>query len=150
MPEAVLTKPGKLTDEEFTLIKKHPEIGAQILGNIRQLQDIIPGVLYHHERWDGRGYPHMLVSDKIPLLGRIICVADSFDAMTSTRTYRAARSLEAVLAEIERCAGSQFDPALAKVFVTLDFEPYLKSVAEQEAIAASMKSPLLENSGAQP
>ncbi|HVT80815.1 MAG TPA: HD domain-containing phosphohydrolase [Phycisphaerae bacterium] len=149
VPEAVLTKPGKLTDEEFTLIKKHPEIGAQILGNIRQLQDIIPGVLYHHERWDGRGYPHMLAGDKIPLLGRIICVADSFDAMTSTRTYRAARSLEAVLKEIERCAGSQFDPALARVFVTLDFGPYMKSVAEQELAAASVKVPLLEN-GARP
>lgn len=150
VPEAVLTKPGRLTDEEFTLIKKHPEIGAQILGNIKQLQDILPGVLYHHERWDGKGYPHMLAGDKIPLLGRIICVADSFDAMTSTRTYRAARSLEAVLQEIDRCAGAQFDPALAKVFTTLDFAPYLKSVAEQEALAANTKAPLLENPGGHP
>ncbi len=90
VPEAVLTKPGRLTDAEFDAIKKHPAIGAQILGNIKQLQDIIPGVLYHHERWDGRGYPHKMAGEAVPLIGRIICVADSFDAMSSTRTYRPA------------------------------------------------------------
>jgi HD-GYP domain-containing protein (c-di-GMP phosphodiesterase class II) len=145
VPEAVLTKPGRLTDAEFDAIKKHPAIGAQILGNIKQLQDIIPGVLYHHERWDVRGYPHGIAGDKIPLIGRIICVADSFDAMSSTRTYRPALPLETVLQEIKRCAGAQFDPALASVFVTLDFEPYKKSVAEQTA-AAVTAAPLLESS----
>jgi HD-GYP domain-containing protein (c-di-GMP phosphodiesterase class II) len=133
VPEGVLTKPGRLTDVEFAAIRKHPAIGAQILGNIRQLQDIVPGVLFHHERWDGHGYPHLLSGDNIPLMGRIICVADSFDAMTSTRTYRPALPLETVLQEIIRCAGSQFDPALAKVFVTLDFAHYLRSVAEAQA-----------------
>jgi HD-GYP domain-containing protein (c-di-GMP phosphodiesterase class II) len=133
VPETVLTKPGRLTDAEFDAIKKHPAIGAQILGNIKQLQDIIPGVLYHHERWDGRGYPYQLANDKIPLMGRIICVADSFDAMSSTRTYRPALPLETVLEEIGRCAGAQFDPALAKVFVTLDFSPYRQAVEEQAA-----------------
>jgi HD-GYP domain-containing protein (c-di-GMP phosphodiesterase class II) len=142
VPEAVLTKPGRLTDAEFDAIKRHPAIGAQILGNIKQLQDILPGVLYHHERWDGRGYPKQLAGDDIPLIGRIICVADSFDAMSSTRTYRPALPLETVLAEIKRCAGTQFDPALANVFVTLDFEPYRKSVAEQTApIAGAVPVP---------
>jgi len=136
VPEAVLTKPGRLTAAEFDAIKKHPEIGAQILGNIRQLQDIIPGVLYHHERWDGKGYPTLLAGENIPLIGRIICVADSFDAMSSTRTYRPALPLDTVLDEVRRCAGSQFDPALAKVFVTLDFTAYQQAVKEQEAALA--------------
>lgn len=131
VPEAVLTKPGRLSEEEFGAIKKHPEIGAQILGNIRQLQDIIPGVLYHHERWDGRGYPHSIAGETIPLMGRIIAVADSFDAMSSTRTYRPALPLETVLDEIKRCGGAQFDPALARLFVTLDFSTYQKAVEDQ-------------------
>ena len=131
VPESVLTKPGRLTDAEFDAIKKHPTIGAQILGNIKQLQDIIPGVLYHHERWDGRGYPYNIAGENIPLLGRIICVADSFDAMSSTRTYRPALPLETVLGEIQRCAGNQFDPQLARVFITLDFTSHTKSVEEQ-------------------
>jgi putative nucleotidyltransferase with HDIG domain len=130
VPEAVLCKPGRLTDAEFDAIKKHPTIGAQILGNIKQLQDIIPGVLYHHERWDGRGYPYRLAGEDIPLMGRIICVADSFDAMSSTRTYRPALPLDTVLDEIRRCAGVQFDPKLAEAFITLDFEPYRRAVAE--------------------
>lgn len=131
VPEAVLTKPGRLTDAEFEAIKKHPAIGAQILGNIKQLQDIIPGVLYHHERWDGRGYPYCLAREDIPLMGRIICVADSFDAMSSTRTYRPALPLDTVLGEIRRCAGSQFDPHLASLFVSLDFAPYRRAIADQ-------------------
>jgi len=131
VPEAVLTKPGRLTDAEFEAIKKHPAIGAQILGNIKQLQDIIPGVLYHHERWDGNGYPYNLAREAIPLMGRIICVADSFDAMSSTRTYRPALPLETVLAEVARCAGAQFDPALAKVFVGLDFTAYRDAIEAQ-------------------
>jgi HD-GYP domain-containing protein (c-di-GMP phosphodiesterase class II) len=149
VPEAVLTKPGRLTDDEFATIRKHPAIGAQILGNIRQLQDIVPGVLFHHERWDGHGYPHLLSGDNIPLMGRIICVADSFDAMSSTRTYRPSLPLETVLCEITRCAGSQFDPALAKVFITLDFAPYMRSVAEtQSAAGTAAIVPQLETEGA--
>ncbi|MEI8195550.1 MAG: HD domain-containing phosphohydrolase, partial [Phycisphaerae bacterium] len=98
---------------------------------IKQLQDVVPGALYHHERWDGKGYPYGLAGDRIPLLGRIICVADSFDAMSSTRTYRPALPLQNVLAEIKRCAGTQFDPALANVFVTLDFTAYRQSIEKQ-------------------
>jgi putative nucleotidyltransferase with HDIG domain len=141
VPEAVLTKPGRLTDAEFDAIKKHPTIGAQILGNIKQLQDIIPGVLYHHERWDGKGYPYRLAGEDIPLIGRIICVADSFDAMSSTRTYRPALPLETVLDEIKRCAGVQFDARLAAAFVTLDFEPYRRAVAEHNRQAPAAETP---------
>jgi HD-GYP domain-containing protein (c-di-GMP phosphodiesterase class II) len=148
VPEAVLTKPGRLTDEEFAAIKKHPAIGAQILGNIRQLQDIIPGVLYHHERWDGRGYPHMIAGEAIPLIGRIICVADSFDAMSSTRTYRPALPLASVLEEVKRCGGAQFDPELAKVFVTLDFSRYFQSIDEQKNASPTDNAvPLLQPRG---
>ncbi len=129
VPESVLTKPGALTDEEFALIKQHPEIGARILRDIPQMQDLIPGVLHHHERWDGRGYPYKLVGDGIPLFGRIIGIADSFDAMSSNRTYRPAMPLERVLAEIRRCAGAQFDPKLAEIFVTLDFNEFNRMVA---------------------
>jgi HD-GYP domain-containing protein (c-di-GMP phosphodiesterase class II) len=121
VPEAVLCKPGKLTDAEFELIKQHPVIGAVILQDIRQMQDLIPGVLHHHERWDGKGYPHKLAGEKIPLFGRLIALADSFDAMLSFRSYRKPKTHEQVLAEIERCAGTQFDPALARIFVKLDF-----------------------------
>ncbi len=89
--------------------------------------------MYHHERWDGRGYPYQLAGEDIPLMGRIICVADSFDAMSSTRTYRPALPLDTVLAEIKRCAGVQFDPALANVFVGLDFSSYRQAAEEQGA-----------------
>jgi putative nucleotidyltransferase with HDIG domain len=120
VPEAVLQKTGKLTDEEFAEIKKHPEIGARILRDIKQIEDIIPGVLHHHERWDGRGYPMGLSGDSIPLMGRIICLADCFDAMNSSRTYRKALPLEHVLGEIRKCAGTQFDPRLAEAFLQID------------------------------
>lgn len=124
VPEYVLSKPSRLTDEEFGLIKQHPEIGARILQDIRQMQDLVPGVLYHHERWDGRGYPHGLSCESIPLFGRVICLADSFDAMCSSRTYRDAMLHEDAIDEIRDNAGTQFDPELAKHFLELDFEPF--------------------------
>lgn len=132
VPEAVLCKPGKLTDAEFDLIKLHPEIGANILKDIRQMNDLLPGVLHHHERWDGRGYPHKLAGQDIPLMGRVIGLADAFDAMSSNRTYRKALKLADVLAEIERCAGAQFDPELAKVFVKLDFGPFFEMIRKHQ------------------
>jgi len=116
VPESVLQKTGKLTNEEFDLMKKHPEIGAKILQDVRQIQQIIPGVLHHHERYDGNGYPARLAGEDIPLMGRIICLADCFDAMTTNRTYRRALPIEVALAEIRRCAGTQFDPRLRKYF----------------------------------
>ncbi len=124
VPEAVLQKTGKLTNEEFDQMKKHPEIGARILSDIKQVKDIIPGVLHHHERYDGKGYPHGLSGEAIPVMGRIICLADCFDAMTSNRTYRKALPLEVALTEIRRCSGTQFDPQLTEAFLKTDCEHY--------------------------
>jgi HD-GYP domain-containing protein (c-di-GMP phosphodiesterase class II) len=117
VPEAVLQKCGRLTPEEFEQIKRHPEIGARILQDVKQIREIIPGVMHHHERYDGKGYPKGLAGTDIPLMGRIICLADCFDAMTSSRTYRKALPLEVALCEIRRCSGTQFDPGLAEVFL---------------------------------
>lgn len=133
VPEAVLTKSGKLTDEEFGAIKKHPEIGHRILKDISALQDVLPGVLHHHERYDGRGYPHGLKGADIPEMARIIALADTFDAMSSTRSYRSAMPRPTVLQELQRCAGAQFDPELTRLFVTLDFAEYDRMVGEANA-----------------
>jgi HD-GYP domain-containing protein (c-di-GMP phosphodiesterase class II) len=130
VPESVLCKPGRLTDDEFERIKQHPEIGFRILEGIPGLQDILPGVLHHHERYDGRGYPHGLAGDEIPLLARIIAVADTFDAMSSNRAYRSKMAREVVLAEIANCAGSQFDPRVAEAFLTLDLSEFDRMVAD--------------------
>ncbi len=124
VPEAVLTKPGKLTEEEFDWIRRHPEIGHRILKDIPQLADILPGVLYHHERFDGQGYPEGVTGDDIPLVARLISLADAFDAMSSTRTYRPTLTRSEVLGEILDCAGTQFDPELAPIFVKLDFSEF--------------------------
>jgi HD-GYP domain-containing protein (c-di-GMP phosphodiesterase class II) len=140
VPEAVLTKSGKLTDEEFGAIKKHPEIGYRILKDLAALQDVLPGVLHHHERFDGRGYPHGLKGTDIPEMARIIALADTFDAMSSTRSYRSAMPRATVLAEIQRCSGAQFDPELTKRFVALDFTEFDRMVGEASAGAAAQES----------
>ena len=118
--EAVLCKQGKLTDEEFECIRKHPSIGAGILREIKQMRDIVPGVLCHHERLDGKGYPNGLVGEQVPLIGRIVGLADSFDAMTSKRTYRDARNVEQALAEVEKGLGTQFDEKIGRIFLDSD------------------------------
>jgi len=118
--EAVLRKNGKLTEQEFDRIKKHPSIGAGILREIRQMREIVPGVLCHHERVDGKGYPNGLVGDEIPLTGKIVGLADSFDAMTSKRTYRDALTVEQSLAEIEKGLGTQFDEKIGRIFLESD------------------------------
>jgi HD-GYP domain-containing protein (c-di-GMP phosphodiesterase class II) len=130
VPEAVLCKAGKLTAEEFDEIKKHPRMGYEILAGIPQLADVMPGVLWHHERWDGRGYPDGIAGEAIPPIARILALADTFDAMSSNRSYRPAMPRERVLAEIVNVAGAQFDPALAERFVLLDFAEYDRLVAE--------------------
>ncbi|MEZ4220282.1 MAG: response regulator [Polyangiaceae bacterium] len=112
-----LNKPGKLTQEEYEIFKKHPVFGREILDPIKFLEPVIPGVYLHHERWDGRGYPVGLEGDDIPIVARIISVADTYDAMTSDRAYRRALPHEVTINEITRCAGSQFDPDLAGSFV---------------------------------
>jgi len=118
--EAILCKDGQLTSAEALAMKAHPSIGAGILSDIKQMNDIIPGVLYHHEQVDGHGYPEGLKGDKIPLIGKIIGLADSFDAMTSKRTYREAMSLDGALQEIKQKLGTQFDEKVGNVFLYSD------------------------------
>lgn len=132
VPEAVLQKTGRLTAEEFEQMKRHPGVGARILSDIKQVEDIIPGVLHHHERYDGKGYPTGLSGQNIPLMGRIICLADCFDAMTSNRTYRKALPLEVALSEIRRCSGTQFDPGLAEAFLRIDIEQFRELLADHQ------------------
>lgn len=132
VPEAVLCKAGRLTDDEFDQIKKHPRIGYNILKGIPKIDDVLDGVLYHHERWDGRGYPTRLAGESIPLYGRILAVADTFDAMSSTRSYRQAMPREKVLAEIAACSGTQFDPSLTEPFIALDFTEYDEMVERHQ------------------
>ncbi len=112
-----LNKPGKLTQEEYEIFKKHPVYGREILDPIKFLEPVIPGVYLHHERWDGRGYPVGLTGEDIPIVARIISVADTYDAMTSDRAYRRALPHEVTINEITRCASTQFDPDLAGSFV---------------------------------
>jgi len=119
VPEAILNKPGRLTAAEMAIMKTHPEKGADILSTIRSMRDIVPGVRHHHERWDGDGYPGRLKGENIPLLARIILVADTFDAMTSTRPYRPGLPVDVALAELRRCAGSQFEQRMADTFIRL-------------------------------
>ncbi len=117
VPDAILNKAQALTDEEFEVMKKHPLSGAKILEDISFLAPAIPYVLYHHERFDGKGYPFGLRNDQIPIQGRLMAVVDTFDAMTSDRPYRKAKSLKMALKEIEECAGTQFDPQIARLFL---------------------------------
>jgi len=138
VPESVLQKTGKLTPEEFELMKKHCQIGASILADVRQLSDVVPAVLHHHERYDGRGYPAQLAGRDIPLAGRIICLADAFDAMTSNRTYRKALPLEVALTEIRRCSGTQFDPALAEVFLQIPQETFRTLLQDHDKQARAL------------
>ena len=130
VPESVLCKKGRLTDDEYSKIKQHPGVGAGILGGIRQMADVVPAILHHHERPDGRGYPNGLAGRAITIEALIVGLADSFDAMTSSRTYRKAMPLEAVLAEIHRCSGTQFDSRLVELLLTLDLESYLEELRQ--------------------
>ena len=119
IPDSILLKPDKLTDEEYSEIKNHPSIGAHILGSAAAFKEMIPIVKHHHEKFDGRGYPSGLKGEEIPYLARIAAIADTFDAMTSRRSYRNALDLQIVIDEIERCKGTQFDPQLADVFLDI-------------------------------
>ena len=119
IPDSILLKESKLSDEEYSQIKNHPMIGVHMLGDAAIFTDILPIVKHHHERYDGRGYPSQLVGDDIPYVARIAAVADTFDAMTSKRSYRDSLPIDVVRAEIERCSGTQFDPIIAKVFLDI-------------------------------
>ncbi len=122
IPQNVLCKPGKLTEEEFVIMKTHASCSERLVHNIGKLQNISIWVKAHHEKWDGTGYPDHLKGEEIPLCARIVAIADTYDAMTSTRSYRNALSHEVAIAEIERCAGTQFDPELAKLFIEIQDE----------------------------
>jgi putative nucleotidyltransferase with HDIG domain len=115
--EEILNKPGKLTEEEYFLIKKHPEIGAEIIQPVSYLQKITPAVKHHQERYDGGGYPDGLRGEEIPFIARILAVADTFDAMTSTRPYREKLNYEDAISEIEKNRGTQFDPEVVDAFL---------------------------------
>lgn len=117
VPESVLLKPGRLTDDEFALIREHPGAGARILETIPFLDEIVDVVRYHHERWDGTGYPDGLAGDAIPYLARVLAVADAFDAMTTDRPYRAAMPIGDAREELRACAGAQFDPDVVELFL---------------------------------
>ena len=120
IPESILCKPGKLTDDEFAIMKSHPANSEKLIASIKKLHDISPGIKHHHERWDGRGYPDKLAGLDIPYAARIIAIADTYDAMTSTRSYRKALDHEIAIDEIRKCAGAQFDPELAQKFVEIE------------------------------
>ena len=119
VPDAVINKPGKLTEEEFDQIKQHPVRGAKILEAIREMPALAIGARCHHERYDGGGYPDGLSGTDIPEEARIIAVADAYDAMSSRRSYREALPQTAVRSEIEKGAGTQFDPRFAKIMLEI-------------------------------
>jgi hypothetical protein len=119
VPDAVLNKPGKLTDEEFEIIKSHTVIGGEVLKNFKSLEGVALGALYHHERYDGKGYPEGRAGEDIPFVARMIGVADSFDAMNSNRVYRKMLTKERIISEIETNKGRQFDPEVADVMLRL-------------------------------
>ncbi|AZR74411.1 hypothetical protein BBF96_14055 [Anoxybacter fermentans] len=121
IPESILNKKGRLTDEEFDIIKRHPVIGTNILRSIDFLEDALSIVRAHHERYDGKGYPDQLKGEDIPFMARIVCVADAWDAMTSDRSYRKALPLEVVIEELEKNAGTQFDPIIVRTLQRKSF-----------------------------
>ncbi len=119
VPDHVLSKPGRLTEEEFALIKRHPEIGDEICTPLRSLRRLRFGIRHHHERYDGLGYPDGLAGEEIALEARILAIADAFDAMTSTRPYRQGMPIERALAIIAANEGPQWDPNLVPIFCVL-------------------------------
>ncbi|MBA2360707.1 MAG: HD-GYP domain-containing protein [Actinobacteria bacterium] len=134
---ALLRKPGALNDRERSAVRRHPLVGARLIRPFAALRPALPYVLFHHERWDGGGYPTGRSREQIPTGARILAVADSFDAMTSTRPYRPALSVGSALAEVRDCAGTQFDPTVVHAFLAAwadgDLTPHL---AAEERLSA--------------
>jgi HD-GYP domain-containing protein (c-di-GMP phosphodiesterase class II) len=118
VPDAILNKPGSLTPQEFAIMKRHPEVGANMVDKITFLNPALPYILYHHERFDGKGYPIGLRGEDIPLQGRLLAVVDTFDAITSDRPYRKGRSIDQAIIEIQNNAGTQFDPGVVAAFIS--------------------------------
>ncbi|MCF6092841.1 HD-GYP domain-containing protein [Microaerobacter geothermalis] len=117
IPNEILTKPGKLTPEEYEVMKTHPEVGYQLVKDIHFFKKFLPVIRHHHERYDGKGYPMGLKDKQIPLHARIMCIADSFDAMTADRQYKEGMTMAEAVSELKRCAGTQFDPDLVDMFI---------------------------------
>ena len=136
VPSSVLLKSGPLTEDEFGQVRRHPVAGARMLKTLGAPPTILPVVLHHHERWDGSGYPAGQKGDEIPLEARMLCVADSFDAMTSTRPYRAPKRPGEAMDELERCAGTQFDQELVDAFAKAWAEGELDALVWQHAAAS--------------
>src|SRR5437660_4826170 len=136
VPPAVLLKSGPLTDVELDQVRRHPAAGVRMLRSLGAPREILSSVLHHHERWDGGGYPRGRAGEAIPLEARILTIADSFDAMTSTRPYRAPKTPDEALDELETCAGSQFDPELVTAFAAAWSEGELDVLIWQEAAAS--------------
>lgn len=148
--DSILNKAGRLSDEEFSLMKKHVDIGAElIIGIDKYIEGLVDGILYHHEKFDGKGYPKGLSGTEIPLVARIICLADCYDAMTSNRVYRKRLSNDDVRAEFIRCSGTQFDPALTEIFIQLmdsgELVPYTVDGMATAETGHILKSAQLEN-----
>ena len=131
IPENILNKTGKLTDEEYCVMKRHVEASVEIIRHLPSMDYVIPAVLGHHERYDGRGYPRRIAGKDIPLAARILCIADSFDAMVSRRSYKPSMSVEFAVNELEKGAGSQFDPELVPVFIGLIQNGTIKPVMDE-------------------
>ena len=148
--DTVLNKSGRLTECEFSLMKKHVEIGSEIMAGMDEsIEGLVDGIRYHHERFDGKGYPEGLSDTDIPLIARILCLADCYDAMTSNRVYRKRLTDEEVRAEFIRCSGTQFDPALTEIFVQLldsgEMQPYTVEGMATSEKGTVLKSAKLEN-----
>jgi putative nucleotidyltransferase with HDIG domain len=141
--DTLLEKTGKLTEEEWELIKLHPVRGCEILEPITEFKDILPAVRHHHERWDGKGYPKGLRGEDIPLMARILCVADAFDTMTADRPYRPAIGLQNAIQELEYCSGTQFAPEVAEAFLGLIHERGAEITAPRKSPLRKPKSPIV-------
>ncbi|MBP5279522.1 MAG: HD domain-containing protein [Erysipelotrichaceae bacterium] len=134
VPDNILGKPGRLTDDEFSVIKSHTVKGGEILSHFNSIQDVDEGALYHHERYDGKGYPEGKAGEDIPFIARMICVADSFDAMNSNRVYRHKLTMDDIVAEIENNKGKQFDPKIADIMLRLIKEGRLPKEDKQATL----------------
>jgi putative nucleotidyltransferase with HDIG domain len=133
VPDSILLKPGKLTEEEWATMRHHTLIGYKMISRIKFLKGAADIVLYHHERWDGGGYPYGIEGEDIPLGARIFSVIDSFDAITSKRVYKEAVPIELAKREIERCAGTQYDPDIVRQFLTITDEELVQTRAHAES-----------------
>ena len=146
IPDSILNKPGKLNNSEYAIMRKHAEIGGNILSGNNMINGMDEGAKYHHERYDGRGYPQGLKGEEIPEMARIIGIADAYDAMTSNRVYRKSLSNETVIGELKKCSGTQFDPKFAEIFVKMVEEGKLDEIRYENGESESNDKSMAERS----